>query len=223
MTDHAKDIAEKHPNKLTKLQCDIEAATLEILIKRYKEMLNRNLPEKQWQQLFNNSQLILNLAFGYPVIKVQDQASVGGRKLSGSGEKIVDFLVKNSLTNNTAIIEIKTPNTTLVNSKPYRNSVHAPSKELSGSVNQALDQKYELQRNIANIKENSGIHNIESYSIHCCLIIGRIPDSKDQRKSFEIFRNNSKDVEIITFDELLKKLEDLHEFLISDETIDVPF
>lgn len=223
VTDHAKDIAEKNPDKLTKLQCDIEAATLEILIKRYKEMLNRNLNEKQWQMLFNNRQLILNMAFGYPVIKVQDQASVGGRKLSGSGDKIVDFLLANSLTNNTAIVEIKTPNTTLVNSKPYRNSVHAPSKELSGAVNQVLDQKYELQSNITSLKVNSGIYNLETYSIHCCLIIGQIPDSKDQRRSFEIYRRNSKDVEIITFDELLTKLEDLHEFLVSNETVDVPF
>jgi hypothetical protein len=57
---------------------------------------------------------------------VQDQASIGGRKLSGSGEKIADFLVKNSLTNNTALFEIKTPQSKILNDKPYRAGVYTP-------------------------------------------------------------------------------------------------
>ncbi len=213
MSDHAKDIAEKHPDKLAKLQSNIELVTLERLIERYREMLRQRLNEDQWQTFFNENQFILNLAFGYPVIKVQDQASIGGRKLSGSGEKIADFLVKNSLTNNTAIIEIKTPRTKLFNESPYREGVYTPSADLSGSINQALDQKYKFQGEIAQIKNNSRIYNIESYSVHCCLIIGSMPSDEDRLKSLELFRGNSKDVEIVTFDELLKRLEQLYDFL----------
>jgi hypothetical protein len=88
---------------------------------------------------------------------------------------------------------------------------------LSGSINQALDQKYQFQKQIAHIKENSRLYNIESYAVHCCLIIGLAPDGEDQKKSFELFRRNSKDVEIVTFDELLEKLKQLSAFLkISD-------
>lgn len=153
------------------------------------------------------------MAFGYPIIKVQDQASVGGRKLSGSGEKITDFLFKNSLTNNTAIFEIKTPQTALLNKKPFRDGVYTPSADLSGSINQTLDQKYQFQSQIAQIKNASRIYDIESYSVHCCLIIGTTPDEDDQLKSFELFRHNSKDVEIVTYDELFEKLKQLCEFL----------
>ena len=181
-------------------------------------MMGKKLKEDRWQLFFNENPFILNMAFGYPVIKVQDQASVGGRKLSGSGEKITDFLVKNSLTNNTAIFEIKTPHAALLNKTPFRDGVYTPSAELSGSINQALDQKYQFQGQIAQIKNNSRIYNIESYSVHCCLVVGTTPSGDDRLKSFELFRRNSKDVEIVTFDELLEKLRQLHDFLVSTET-----
>lgn len=210
---HTKSLAEAKPESLAKLQSDIELVTLETLIQRYEEMIGKNLKENSWQSFFNKNPFILNMAFGYPVIKVQDQASVGGRKLSGSGEKITDFLVKNSLTNNTAIFEIKTPKAALLNKTPFRDGVYTPSAELSGSINQALDQKYQFQGQIAQIKNTSRIFDIESYSIHCCLIVGTMPSGDDQLKSFELFRRNSKDVEIVTFDELLEKLKQLSAFL----------
>jgi hypothetical protein len=217
LTSHAVDIANDQPEKLAKLCGDIELVTLEALIARYDEMLGEKLVEGRWQNFFNENPFILNMAFGYPVIKVRDQASVGGRKLSGDGEKITDFLVKNSLTNNTAIFEIKTPHTSILNKTPFRDGVFTPSADLSGSINQALDQKYQLQKQIAQIKDNSRIHDLESYAVHCCLVIGKTPDGDDRKKSFELFRRNSKDVEIVTFDELLEKLKQLSSFLRENE------
>lgn len=213
LSKNVAGIAEVQPEKLAKLRGDIELVTLEALIKRYEDMLGEKPVEGRWQAFFNENPFILNMAFGYPVIKVRDQASVGGRKLSGDGEKITDFLVKNSLTNNTAIFEIKTPQTSILNKTPFRDGVFTPSADLSGSINQALDQKYQFQKQIAQIKDNSRLYDIESYAVHCCLVIGRTPDGDDQKKSFELFRRNSKDVEIVTFDELLEKLRQLGVFL----------
>jgi hypothetical protein len=217
LTNHAADIAEDQPEKLAKLRSDIELVTLEALIKRYEAMLGQTLVEDRWQDFFNENPFILNMAFGYPVIKVRDQASVGGRKLSGDGEKITDFLVKNSLTNNTAIFEIKTPQTAILNKIPFREGVYTPSSDLSGSINQALDQKYQFQSHIAQIKHNSRISDLESYAVHCCLVIGKTPEGDDRKKSFELFRRNSKDVEIVTFDELHEKLKQLSAFLRAAE------
>ena len=214
---NVKAIAETEPDKLAKLQHDIDLVTLETLIARYEEMINKELTEKRWQDFLNENSFILSLAFGYPIIKVQDQASVGGRKISGSGEKIADFLVKNSITYNTAIIEIKTPQEKLLNEKPYRDGVYTPSTKLSGSINQVLDQKFRFEQEIARFKVNSKIYDIESYSVHCCLIIGKMPSNEDKRKSLELFRRNSKDVEIVTFDELLEKLKALLRFLNPDQ------
>lgn len=217
LSNHVASIAEGQPEKLAKLRGDIELVTLEALIKRYDEMLGDKLVEGRWQDFFNENPFILNMAFGYPVIKVHDQASVGGRKLSGDGEKITDFLVKNSLTNNTAIFEIKTPQTSILNKTPFRDGVFTPSTDLSGSINQALDQKYQFQKQIAQIKDNTRLYDIESYAVHCCLVIGKTPEGDDQKKSFELFRRNSKDVEIVTFDELLEKLKQLSAFLRAAE------
>ena len=139
--------------------------------------------------------------------------SVGGRKLSGSGEKIADFLVKNSMTNNAAIVEIKKPNTKILNAKPYRDEVYTPSRELAGAINQALDQKHHFEQEIVQFKENSEQYDLKSYSIHCCLVIGKMPTDRDRQKSFELCRGNSKDVQIVTFDELLAKLKQLRDFL----------
>ena len=58
-----------------------------------------------------------------------------------------------------------------------------------------------------------------------------MPAEEAQRKSFELLRGNSKDVEIVTFDELLKKLDGLRQFLASpaapvgrdEEPCEVPF
>lgn len=217
LSSHASEIAKDQPEKLAKLCGDIELVTLETLIKCYEEMLGKKLVEGRWQDFFNENPFILNMAFGYPVIKVRDQASVGGRKLSGDGEKITDFLVKNSLTNNTAIFEIKTPQTAILNKTPFREGVFTPSADLSGSINQALDQKYQFQKQISQIKDNTRLYDIESYAVHCCLVIGNTPESDDQKKSFELFRRNSKDVEIVTFDELLEKLKQLSTFLRAAE------
>ena len=213
LSKSAKSLGSEQTERLARLQSDLELVTLDALIERFEDMLGKKLDEGKWQAFFNANPFILNMAFGYPVIKVRDQASVGGRKLSGDGEKITDFLVKNSLTNNTAVFEIKTPQTPVLNKRPFREGVYTPSADLSGSINQALDQKYQFQKQVAQIKENTRLYDIESYAVHCCLVVGTTPQGEDRQKSFELFRRNSKDVEIVTFDELLEKLKQLGAFL----------
>jgi hypothetical protein len=225
VSKNTKSIAEKQPETLTKLHNEIELVTLERLIEKFSAMLKQKLSESRWQELFNDNPFILNLAFGYPIIKIQEQAHVGGRKISGSGDKITDFLVKNGISNNAALFEIKTPAADLLQKKPYRDGVFTPSSELTGAINQMLDQKNKFQREIAVIKDNSRNYNLESYAVHGVLVIGITPTEIDMQKSFELFRGNSKDISIITFDELYAKLKQLHIFLSAkDEThYDVPF
>ena len=138
ITKNVKSIAETKVEKLAKLQDDIELVKLDDLIQRFEEMLTGNYQESSWQRFLNENSFVLSLVFGYPIIKVQEQASVGGRKLWGRGGKIADFVVKNTMTNNVAIIEIKTPKVKLLNQTIYREGVYTPSKELSGAINQAL-------------------------------------------------------------------------------------
>lgn len=202
---------------LAKLKSDIELVSLERLITSFEDLLIKKTKEDTWQALFNQNPFILSLAFGYPAIKISDQASIGGKRLTGDGDKITDYLIKNGVTNNLALIEIKKPSSALLNKTAYRGSVYCASTELTGSVTQVLDQCYQLQQSIAMIKTNNRIYDIESYAVHCILVIGKIPDDEDKKKSFEIYRRNSKNVQIITFDELLLKLKQLHEFLSNND------
>ena len=218
LTKNTKAIAETKPDELEKLKSVIECATLDRLINVYGDMINKNRNEDHWQKFFAENRFILNLAVGYPITIVRGQASVGGRTLCGSGDKIADFLVKNKVTNNAAIVEIKTPGTPLLNQKTYRSKVYKPSGDLSGSINQVLDQRYHFQSEFYSIVKNSKISDLESYSVHCCLIIGTTPTEENQRKSFEHCRGNSKDVRIVTFDELLENLRGLRDVLASKDT-----
>lgn len=47
----------------------------------------------------------------------------------------------------------------------------------------------------------------------CVIIAGLTPTEERQRRSFEIFRNECKNVEVVTFDELLGKLRVLLQHL----------
>ena len=184
---NTRSMAMSKPDKLATLKKDIELVTLEGLIERYQEMMHTRLTERTWQEFLDANSFILGLAFGYPVVKVRGQASVGGHKLSGKGETIADFLVKNSLTGNSAIMEIKTPQTRLLNKGAYRGEIYPPSGELVGAVNQALNQKHNIEREIAQIKDNSRIYDIETYSVRSCLVVGTMPSDEDLKKSFELF------------------------------------
>jgi hypothetical protein len=140
------------------------------------------------------------------VLYFKDKAYVGGMSIDRNGAKYADFLYKNELTNNTAIIEIKTHRTKLRGSQ-YRN-IFPPSNDLVGSIVQVLDQKYNLMKDYNSNKE--GCEPFEIYAPKCFVIAGSISDfnnNKTELASFEMFRENLKDVEIITFDELLLKLK----------------
>ncbi|MFT3703102.1 MAG: DUF4263 domain-containing protein [Agriterribacter sp.] len=210
-----KIIAEQH-EQVMKLCTDIELVNLEAFINEFEAMLDKNHNESHWQRLFNANPFILNMVFGIPIVKIEDQASLGGIKLSGKGNKIADFLVKNSMTGNAAIVELKTPSTKLINTGKYRDGVFAPAIELTAAVNQVLDQIYRFQKEINSLKVESREYELYSYAVQGFLIVGRSLEYGEQQ-SFELFRGNSKNVQIITFDELLLKMKNLYHLLAPEK------
>lgn len=210
----AKRIAHSQPEKLALLRDEVQLATLDALIAKYEDMIAKSLSEDEWQTFFTEHPFILSFVFGYPVIQVEGHASVGGKKLSGDGEKIADFLYKHDLTGNTALFEIKKPQTPVLDTrKEYRGGVYGPNKELSGAISQVLDQRYQFQLHFASKVVASRRNDLSSYAVACCVIIGLVPEDDDQKKSLELIRANSRDVQIVTFDELLAKLKQLRSFL----------
>lgn len=207
-----KNFVQEHPNTAENLKNDIELTNFKLFIDKFEKKLSGNHNENKWQIFFNKNANILSLITGCPVVKISDQASVGGKKIDGTSEKIADFLVKNSINNNVALIEIKKPSTKIIKSSPYRNNVYNVADEIIGGITQVLDQKYQLNKHALSIKDNSKIV-FETYNINCFLVAGKMPDEEEQKKSFELFRSNLKDVKIITFDELYKFISDFYLFL----------
>lgn len=217
VASEAQVVRESEPEALLELSNTIEVVTLEDLLARMKDMIGRRLSEATWQSFFTDNSFILRLAFALPIMVIGDKVAVGGRKLSGDGEKFTDFVVKAASSGNLSLVEIKTPTTPLLERHPYRGDLFAPSGELSGAVNQILDQRYQLQRSISGLKDASGVWDIESFAIQGLVIAGRTPADRPQLKSLELFRNGLKSVTILTFDELLFKLEHILEVLRPDQ------
>ena len=58
---NAKSISETKPERLAKLQGEIELVTLERLIGRYESMIKKKLSEADWQRLFAENPFILGM------------------------------------------------------------------------------------------------------------------------------------------------------------------
>ena len=59
-----------------------------------------------------------------------------------------------------------------------------------------------------------------TFNSKCIVLIGKIGDlSKQQKYSFELLRSNSRDVEIITFDEVKQKIKSLMKIMMGEAKI----
>lgn len=182
--------------KLEKTRTDFE--------KIINQKNDSNHLEKKCQDFFKNNHWILSNILSMPVVFLKEKAYVGGKEYNNTGGKEADFLFRNNLTKNIFIIEIKTPLKKIVEMKPYRGSdVFNIGKEVVGGLIQALDQKDNLQKEFYKLAQNS---DFKSFNPRVVLIVGKIQGlTEKEMKSFDLFRNSIKDVEIITYDELFEK------------------
>jgi len=161
--------------------------------------------EEKCQLFFTENHWILSNILSMPVVLLGGKVYVGGKNIHNKGGKEADFLFKNKLTKNVFIIEIKTPLKKIIDSEiPYRKpDVFSIGKEITGGLVQALDQKDNLQKEFYTLAKGG---EFVSFNPKVVLISGNLKSlNKKQLKSFELFRSNLKDVEIITYDELLKR------------------
>ncbi|MEN9649113.1 MAG: hypothetical protein RL094_80 [Candidatus Parcubacteria bacterium] len=184
----------------------IDTLYVEDILSRYKRLLKVNTKEEDWQKFFNENNWIFSNVFYFPVSLTKDKFNVGGNNITETNsDKIVDFLYKNNLTNNVAFIEIKTHKTPIIMKTEYRKGIFPISKDLSGSLIQVQDQKHELLKNFYSKLGGSGLQISNS---QCVVIAGDLKNlSPKQKDSFELFRSSNNEVMIITFDELLNKIE----------------
>lgn len=191
----------------------IDIAYIDDIISKFEKLVSEKRDnEEKWQVFFENYSWILNHLFSYQVILRKGKAYVGGKTIENEEGRIVDFLYQNEMKDNYALLEIKTHKKTLLKNTPYRKpDVFSISDELSGGVNQCLDQKDTFIKDFG--------RKYESFNPVSILIIGtKATLNSNQRKCFELYRANQKQVLIVTFDELLSKLKGLHKVIKSDNS-----
>lgn len=207
------------PNSLSKLNAAVGLQSLKVALQIWEEN-SESSDEEFWQKTLAAHSFVLEQVFSWPTTIVKGKAYVGGKSVFNTGGNIVDFLMKNRLTQSAALIEIKTPVTPLLGSK-YR-GVFNVSPDMSGSLLQVLNYKHSLQENYSSLKDDQS-DSFESFNPQCAVILGNATNElsqQDKRKSFELFRHQIQGVLIITFDELFDKTRQLIQMLETTESSD---
>lgn len=198
---------------IIKAKKEIDEVYIESVLEQYDSYLTQKTEtktlENKWQVFFKEHSWIFSFLFAHSMVLFQDQAYLGGQKINRKSGRYADFIYKNDLNNNVAIIEIKTHLTPLLNKSLYRKAagIYSVSRQLSGALVQVSDQKDVLLKEWLTVTRG----NFVPFEPKCFVIIGMMQElNKDeQMKSFELFRNNLRNIEIVAFDELRDKTETL--------------
>jgi hypothetical protein len=170
-----------------------------------------NPSEEFWQEMLTKHSFVLSFLFAYPILVVRGKAYVGGKEYDNRHGNLVDFLARVPTSRNAVLIEIKTPVTSLLGAQ-YRQDVFPPSTELIGAVSQVIHYRESLLGD-PKVRQTADL----SLSEPRCLIIAGSSQAElvdDARKTaFERFRERLLGVHIVTFDEMLRRIEDLHALL----------
>lgn len=217
-------IIQDSPNIITLLeQRDIDILSVALRIeelKNTKVLIENNLEnsdEAFWQGIFSQNTWVITQIFSAPYLFFREEPYVGGKGIENSAGKFPDFLYRSNITNNIAVVEIKTPTTKLVSNTEYRTGVYSAHNDLSGAVGQLLSQRDALYKSYTNSLYYSG-DSFKALNFNSILVIGNVSSlNENQAKctSFELYRNELRNIQIIGFDELLAKINIMIQLLES--------
>ena len=188
--------------------------------KYFEEIKNKtkSTNESLWQRFFEKNQWVFGYGLGYLFLSSLNDKQLE-QVVQGHNGKRVDAMMKTSgLISNLCFIEIKTDTTPLLENKPYRSGCWSPSREMSGAVAQiqgtvasALDT-LSHKISIVDTEGNPTGEDIFNYQPKSYLVIGNLDEltnengvNMDKFRSFELYRKNISNPEIITFDELFER------------------
>lgn len=186
--------------------------------------------EDVWQRFFEANPWILGVSLTGQLLTGWDNEKlervVVGSSITGPGKRTDAFLKTAGRIRSMVLAEFKTPRTSLLTESAYRSGCWAPSKHLAGGVAQVQGTVHlavqDIQDRIVELApDGSEIPGEFSYFIkpRSFLVIGMLDQFIGERlghdmprfRSFELYRRNLVEPEVITFDELLAKAEYLVE------------
>ena len=178
--------------------------------------------EAVWQHFFEANTWIfgygLNFVFNKPLEGRRLETVVRGHDIAGAGKRADAVLKTAGIVSSLCLVEIKTPDTQLLESEPYRPSCWQASRELGGGIAQAQKTVQKTIENLgAEFRPTDGNGNptgeiLHSYRPKSYLLVGQLSEfetehgiNREKFASFELLRRNTTEPEIITFDELLER------------------
>ncbi len=176
--------------------------------------------EAQWQDFFDREQWVFGYGLDYRVMRQFDREMTIGRGGTDNKDKpIIDFLM--SFTDYTVIVEIKTPHTDIFKGvRGGRAGTWEFTQEFMSAFSQVIEQKAEWA-SFAQAGEHYNKSGTEALSARTrnaktILVIGsrgefsRCKNPRDTNlmlDTFELFRRESRTIDIVTFDELLERAQ----------------
>jgi len=178
-------------------------------LEEFQTNLKLKRGEDWWQGFFEKNTWIFGYGLKYQILKsVQAQPRYGGVNVAGKGLEKGDFLERTEAEIKfTVLVEIKRPESLLLGNKPYRNGAWQLGEDLTGGVSQiqANCRRWEVEGSQAE-QNREALQQRQIYTIQPkgVLVVGTTTQLNgiDRRNTFELFRRNVINPEILTFDEL---------------------
>lgn len=178
--------------------------------------------EAVWQRFFEKNPWIFGYGLSYLQLSGLDEKKleqvVHGYTVSEHGKRVDALLRTRGVISSLCFVEIKTHETELLQKKAYRPGCWAPSNELSGGVSQVqgtVALASESIRTKLSLTDGVGSPTGEeayNYMPKSFLVVGSLQEfvgdhgvNQERYRSFELFRRNVNNPEIITFDELYER------------------
>ncbi|MBK5260952.1 MAG: DUF4263 domain-containing protein [Peptostreptococcaceae bacterium] len=187
-------------------------------LKERKTSTNEGL----WQKYFEKNPWIFGYGLGYIFLSSLNDKKleqvVQGYSLASHGKRVDALMKTKGIISSLCFVEIKTHKTPLLDNNPYRSGCWAPSRELSGAVSQVqgtVSSAVDNLRSKVSLEDEKGNltgEEVFNYQAKSYLVIGNLEEfrdehgvNKDKFRSFELYRRNIVNPEIITFDELYER------------------
>ena len=223
--DRIRNMSDRQSNGLLRaLQGSLTDEEINILRRRQgleefeEHMRLKDWSEAQWQNFFEREQWVFGYGLDYRVMRQFDrEMAVGGGGTDSQDKPVIDFLM--SFTDYTVLVEIKKPDTPILRAnRGGRAGTWDFSPEFMSAVSQILEQKAEwlsfAQTGEHYNKAGTEVLMSRTRNAKNILVIG----SRDEflrpenpratnvmRDTFELFRRETRTIDIVTFDELLER------------------
>lgn len=200
------------PDLVSKMSYIKVAEERKAILEEFRSAMGSNRREDYWQDFFEKNPWIFGYGLNYKILRQEQvQPNYGGATIDGRGAQLGDFLASSGAEIKfTVLVELKTPQTPLLGNNRYRNGACEIGRELMGGVAQlqANCHTWETEGSRRAVDqerlEAKGVYTVRPKGI---LVIGNTNQLTDiyRRNTFEMFRRNLNEPEIICFDELFDR------------------